>query len=97
MSYCPTCQLPFIDEDVLKQAIQRWGNVPQMLMAVEEGAELSQALLHFIRGRSSKSEVAGEIADVLIMAHQMRLIFDPRVVDELVKFKMERLEERLGE
>lgn len=96
MSSCPTCQLPFINEDVLKEAIEKWGSVPQMLMAVEEGAELSKALLHFIRGRASKQEVAEEVADVMIMALQMRLIFGHELVDTLVKFKMDRLEERLG-
>lgn len=96
MSSCPTCQLPFINEDVLKEALQKWGNVPQMLMAVEEGAELSQALLHFIRGRVSKLEVAEEIADVMIMAQQMRMIFGQDLVDQAVAQKMARLEERLG-
>ncbi len=96
MSYCPTCQLPFVNEDTLKEAIEKWGTVPQMLMAVEEGAELSKALLHFIRGRASKLEVAEEIADVMIMAQQMRMIFGQDLVDQAVAQKMARLEERLG-
>lgn len=96
MSYCPTCQLPFINEDTLKEAIEKWGTVPQMLMAVEEGSELSKALLHFIRGRASKLEVAEEIADVMIMAQQMRMIFGQDLVDQAVAQKMARLEERLA-
>lgn len=96
MSACPTCQLPLINEDILRQAINKWGNVPQMLQAIEEGSELNVALLHFIRERSGMEPVANEIADVLIMAHQMRLIFGPKMVDRFISAKMERLEGRLG-
>lgn len=97
MSYCPTCQLPFINEDLLRQAINKWGPNRQRFKASEECCELAVAIHHFQDGRVADKVVITEIADVLIMAHQMRLIFGPRLVDQEIQAKLERLEERLGE
>jgi len=78
---------------IYRRAIEQWGYVPQMLMACEECSELSQALLHFIRGR--KTDVIDEIADVMIMCHQVRMIFGEDKVDARIAAKMLRLEQRL--
>ena len=86
-----------MNQDTLRKALDRWGTVPQMLMAVEECAELTQALMHYIRGRATKEQVAGEVADVLIMAAQMRMVFGAEDVDRAVEAKMDRLRERVGE
>ena len=82
-------------EELLKLAIDKWGNVAQMLMAIEEASELTQAIMHFLRDRATREEVAGEVADVLIMANQMRIVFGKDTVDRIVHEKLERLKTRL--
>ena len=82
-------------EDLLQRAIDKWGNVAQMLMTTEEAAELTQALMHFLRDRTTPTEVAGEVADVIIMAHQMRIVFGRDLVDKKVEEKLKRLRTRL--
>ena len=84
-----------MNQETLKLAINIYGNSAQIRMAVEECAELTQVLMHFIRGRATKTEVAGEVADVLIMATQMRLIFGPEAVDAAIDAKMTRLQARM--
>jgi len=68
--------------DVLALALERWGTQAQVLMMVEEAAELVVALLHYRRGRATVEQVAEEIADVWIMAHQMRIVLKPYWVDD---------------
>ncbi len=82
-------------EELLRQAMERWGTVAQMRMAVEEFSELTQELMHFLRNRTTQEKVAGEVADVLIMAHQMRIVFGKETVDRIVNEKLERLQTRL--
>lgn len=65
-------------------AIRRWGSREQVVAAVEELAELAEALLHFRRGKVSVGKVAEEIAGVEIMLEQMRLLValgDPDAMD----------------
>ena len=80
--------------DIHRAALDRFGLHAQMLQTCEECAELQQALLHHLRGR--QSDVVGEIADVLIMAGQMRLAFGTEEVDRAVEMKLARLKERLN-
>ena len=82
-------------EDLLQRAIDKWVNVAQMLMMIEEASELTQALMHFLRDRTTPTEVAGEVADVIIMAHQMRIVFGRDLVDKKVEEKLKRLRTRL--
>lgn len=85
-----------MNDATLKAAVARYGNDRQILQAVEECAELQQALLHYRRGKVPHAAVVDEIADVLIMAGQMRLIFGERLVDEAVTYKVDRLGKRLA-
>lgn len=82
--------------ELLKMAIQAWGEEAQIKMAIEECSELIVALLHNFRGKSSPEEVAGEIADVVIMAHQLALMLGPDLVDREIRRKLVRLAERLA-
>lgn len=65
-------------------------------MAVEEGAELTQALLHWLRGKALSEHVQDEIADVLITALQMRRMFGATEVDGRIRIKLERLSNNLS-
>ena len=91
----------FIDDEILFQAIETWGADAQREMIIEECLELALALQKMKRIRGDRAEkfnnVIDEIADVKIMIRQAEHIFNPRLVNERVDFKMKRLQERLIE
>ncbi len=78
-----------------ERALDTYGHEAQRLHAAEECAELIIALSHARRGRSDV-DVAGEIADVLIMAEQMRISFGAEAIDRRTVEKLERLEARIS-
>jgi NTP pyrophosphatase (non-canonical NTP hydrolase) len=80
-------------ESIYKRALTTFGESKQIDMAIEECAELTLALQHNKRGRAVN--VITEIADVIIMAGQMRLLFGADAVDAEIEEKLERLEYRL--
>lgn len=83
-------------KDIYRTALDKWGAAAQILMVMEEMAELQKELCKNCRGRENASCIAEEIADVEIMLEQMKLLFE---VDELVKefkgVKLRRLKARL--
>lgn len=83
---------------VLERAIAINGGANQTKLLCEELAELQVAVLHLERGKVAVSDVASEIADVLIMIEQMKLIFkiDDAQVDRHTRLKLYRLEQRLA-
>lgn len=76
-----------MNQDTLHKAIAHWGKQRQVAKAQEECLELSLALAHYWDGRASHAQVVTEVADVLIMAQQMRLVFGPEAVDAEVDRK----------
>jgi len=76
---------------ILQQAIDNFGEISQLLMAIEEASELIMAITHRWRGRVLDDAVIEEIADVKIMCWQLELIFGEKEVDEMVEFKLQRL------
>lgn len=89
--------VPVVDEGLLRRAVATWGVGPQIGMVIEECAELIAALNRYHRGRVERADVASEIADVLIMAHQARILFGVDLVDEALSVKTARLRARLDE
>jgi NTP pyrophosphatase (non-canonical NTP hydrolase) len=85
-----------MDETILELALVRYGHVNQMLMAAEEASELTTSIMHFLRGRTTREDVASEIADVMITASQLRILIGRTVVDRAIADKMARLEARLA-
>ena len=85
--------------EVLKLAIEICGEENQIDKAIEEMAELTQALLKYRHERKSPSEiyanVVEEIADVRIMIEQMAIIHVDGAVKEKVDYKIDRLAQRL--
>ena len=78
------------EPQILKAAIKTFGERNQEEMAVEECAELIQALNHKHRGR--EHNIPEEIADVEIMLEQLKIINNCRdEVAEIHKRKIERL------
>lgn len=78
---------------ILEEAIKTFGAESQIDMAIEECAELINALEKFRRKRINGLEVITEIADVQIMCAQLEMIFGSAEIER--DFKIRRLNERL--
>ena len=81
--------------EVYLEALETFGLDSQIKQTVEECAELINALCKFQRGRCSFPEVVTEIADVIIMAHQMALSFGVEAVEKEIQYKVKRLHGRI--
>lgn len=78
-------------------AINHYGNVSNMIKAVEEMAELTQMLCKRATGDvCDMDHLREEIADAGIMIERMTLIFGPGRVAEIREQKLKRLADRLG-
>ena len=66
-------------------------------MAIEECAELIDALMKYRRGRNSINDVVTEIADVQIMCSQLEIIFggSSKIIEMERARKMDRLRGRI--
>lgn len=82
-------------EKELLEIIHCFGQAGQIDKAIEECGELIHALMKYRNQRITLLEVQSEIADVVIMSAQLRLIFDPRMVDKIVREKIQRTKERM--
>lgn len=91
----------FLDTDVLKRAITTYGKEEQMMMMVEEAAELIQAINKVRRAKNDAEEIeamehlAEEVADCFIVLMQMKLMVCKKRVDEILNYKMNRLKKNL--
>jgi NTP pyrophosphatase (non-canonical NTP hydrolase) len=81
--------------EIYALALTTWGEQAQLGLLQEECAELIAAVSRFHRGRCDGREVANEVADVLIMCEQMKLIVGSELVDEAIRRKLVRLKQRL--
>lgn len=74
-------------KSILEKNIAKHGIIHQKVKAMEECAELIQAL-----AKGDKLNIAEEMADVLIMIDQLKLIFNnERLVEEFKVIKLERM------
>lgn len=78
------------------KAIENFGKDSQIRMAIEEMAELINALMKEPRGRANKEDIITEIADVQIMMEQLSIIYGQKEVAKERERKMKRLEYRLN-
>lgn len=83
--------------EVLKLAIEIYGEENQIDKCIEEMAELTQALLKYRHNRSGFDflALAGELADVRIMIEQMIMIYGEESTTEMIGRKTRRLAQRL--
>ena len=86
-----------IEKEILAKAIQTWGKQAQVLMVLEEMAELQKEILKNInRRKENLTELIDETTDVEIMLTQLKLIYG---IDDQVKNhrleKLEKIEKRL--
>lgn len=82
------------DYEIFKAAINAFGERKQEEVAIEECAELIQAITHKHRGR--EHNIAEEIADVEIMLEQLKIInFCRNEVAAIRESKIRRLSNRV--
>lgn len=81
---------------IYKRAIANFGGGAQVHKALEEFAELQDALLKYLGDRDTLEHLAEEIADATIMVEQLRLMFDVNErVKEIMNEKLRRLEQKV--
>lgn len=84
---------------VLYQALNKWGTDLQIQMIQEECMELALAIQKYMHREPFKAcnddQVIDEIADVIIMIEQAKIIFDQNSINKRVAVKMNRLKDKL--
>lgn len=86
-----------MDKSILAKAIVKNGILPQSMIAVEELSELQKEISKATRGFENKSALTEEIADVLIMIEQVKMIYNlsDKEIQQQIDHKINRLEKRL--
>lgn len=90
--------------EIYEQAVKHYGNLNQIVKAMEECGELIRALARWLQGDPDVVNIAEEIADVEIMVEQIKIIFgkqfDVKHGEIFLGFKksekLNRLAERLA-
>lgn len=78
-------------------AVTKWGKRAQVTKTIEELAELQVQLAKIINNSPTTAEaIVDEVADVLIMAHQMRINFGCDIIDKRIVYKLNRLAKALS-
>lgn len=85
-----------LHRNTYKAAVHTYGKTSQLMVAVEEMAELSKELSKNYRGEDNVSAISEEMADVEIMLEQLKLIFGNRAEVDIIRAdKLFRLSENL--
>lgn len=77
-----------------RDALGLWGKGFQIMVLFEEFGELMQIISKVERKHSSPSQMAGEIADCIIMLEQLQVAYD--LVEETTQQKKEKLNRLRG-
>ena len=78
------------------RAIDHYGIDHQKNKAVEELSELIVELMHDLDGRARMDAIREELADVIVMAEQLRIIYGGSEVDRWIERKLVRLSHRMN-
>ena len=79
------------------RAIDHYGTAHQKQKILEELGELIVELTREQDGRTTDARIREELADVIIMAEQLRIIYCAEMVDRWIEKKLARLQERMKE
>ena len=82
--------------EVLQKALDTWGNEAQYYMAVEECAELIQAICKHINRGTDTENLIEEAADVFIMLSQVAMMTGEAAIQKVIDQKLAKLEKRLN-
>lgn len=84
-----------LEQEVLQEAMDTWGQDMQVMLFGEECCEAAVEVLKMENGRKKSAvDLISEIADVSIMVDQMRLIWGAEI-DAARTCKLDRLAQRL--
>lgn len=75
------------ENDLYKELIEEYGDL-QIVVAVEEMAELQQELTKALRGKPDIKHIVEEMADVYIMLDQMKIMFN--IPNQLVRLEKQQ-------
>ena len=84
------------EEYIFQKALQKWGADFQFECAIEEMAELIVAIKHFKRDRIGTEPVIEEVADVLIMMGELRMMLGKEEVDQMIIKKLTKLNNQIN-
>lgn len=87
------------ENNVYQGAVDAYGKQSQEWMIVEELSELTKEICKHQRGENNTQHIIEEIADVMIMIEQAKLIYqiDDTDIKNAIEKKTERLRKRLLE
>lgn len=82
---------------LLRQALEKYGEPIQLIMVIEEIAELTKEISKYFRGKNNRENIIEEVGDVYIMLEQMKMIFDisAEELEITMSKKIKRLEDLL--
>ena len=89
--------MKYASEEVCQKALERWGKEAQLLMVLEEMAELQKEILKNLnRNKDNLVEIIDETTDVLIMLDQLQYIYGiEKAVIKHAPEKIEKIKARL--
>ncbi|MDR2535222.1 MAG: hypothetical protein LBD29_04215 [Treponema sp.] len=82
----------------LREAFDTWGKDSQVMMALEEMAELSKELLKNInRKKNNKKNITEELADVYVTLESLKIIYNISDIElcEIIDKKVLKLKNKL--
>ena len=86
------------NDKLYRDAWEKWGPEAQLIMIMEESAELIQAVAKFMRYRDEAyvKPILEEMVDIRIMMNQFLLVFDKKSEYRHIKaVKLDRLTEKV--
>ena len=83
--------------EIYEKAIETYGENAQLDMVIEEMSELIKEICKRKRGKDNHAEIVEEVADVLIMIEQLKIIcqIGSKELNEIKWEKIKRLNERI--
>ena len=84
-----------MEENIYKEAVETFGVNSRIDLCIEEMAELTQALCKY--KRALPHNVEEEMVDVGIMLEQLKLIFNPHMIEGYKYSKIDRLRKTISE
>lgn len=91
-------KVEYLDVDSIVDSMIEVKGDEMLTIAMEECAELIQAVSKLRRGKPNKENLAEEIADVLICIEIIKKLGDisSERIDEWIDFKLDRAEQRIA-
>lgn len=81
---------------ICQRAVEAYGKEHQLIICMEEMAELTKELTKNLRGRCNLQDISEEVADVEIMLEQVKVIFDLKEeISEAKEAKLLRLQKHI--